>query len=251
MPTAGEALELAAAGWAVLPLKPAGKVPTTRHGLLEATTDREVIARWWRTGVSYNIGARVPAGLVVLDFDPQNGGSVHALELAAGIALPATLTVHSGRGTGGQHRYYQRPAGALSSRRLPAGVDLKTDRGYCVMPPSLHAATGLPYRWETREPSRLPAQVIALLQPPVPRTAPAPADAGALPLRAQRLARYVAHLPEGNRNAGLYWAACRAVEDQHPPATFDQLIEAATRNGLDEDEARRTVQSARRIEVTR
>lgn len=250
MPTLEDALALAAAGWHVLPLR--GKVPVTAHGVKDASADPGTVAGWWAGTARHNIGARVPAALLVLDFDPQNGGSVEALEAAAGVALPATLTVLSGRGTGGQHRYYLRPAGMLSASRIPAGIDVKTDRGYCVMPPSLHPATGKPYRWQARPPVQLPGVVVALLRVPPPRRPPErpAAGRGRLPSRALYLARYVEALPEGRRNAGLYWAACRAVEDGHPADTFDLLEAAATVAGLGEVEARRTIASARRARGT-
>lgn len=247
MPTLEDALNLARAGWAVLPLN--GKVPRTSHGVKDASADPEQVARWWRSG-SHNIGARVPGVLMVLDIDPQNGGSLEALEAAAGTLLPPTLTVHSGRGTGGQHRYYLHPGGPLSSTRLPEGIDVKTERGYCVMPPSLHPATGKPYHWERHRAAALPAEVVALLRPPAPRAHASPSSSDALPKRALYLARYVERLAEGQRNAGLFWAACRAVEDRHPRETFDLLEAAAMVAGLDQHEAARTIASARRQGVT-
>jgi hypothetical protein len=167
MPSLADALELAARGWAVIPLD--GKIPRTAHGVKDASTDPDQIRRWWGSR-DHNIGARVPASLMVLDVDPQNGGSFDALESAAGVALPPTLTVHSGRGTGGAHRYYLHPGGKLSSRRMTPGIDVKTDSGYCVVPPSLHPATGRPYRWELRDPVELPPAVVTLLRPLVAST---------------------------------------------------------------------------------
>ena len=245
MPTLDDAQKLAAAGWEILPLR--GKVPLTAHGVKDATRDPRRISEWWRGNARHNIGGRVPASLVVLDFDPQNGGSVAELESAAGCPLPPTLTVRSGRGTDSQHRYFLRPEGVLSSSRLPGGIDVKTDRGYCVMPPSLHPLTNRPYAWEHRGAVPLPAPVIALLRPsPPPRAQPSERGNGApLSARAVHLARYVETLAEGNRNAGLYWAACRAVEDGHGQETFDLLEGAALVAGLSEFEARRTIASAR------
>ncbi|MFT4029655.1 MAG: bifunctional DNA primase/polymerase [Protaetiibacter sp.] len=243
MPSRDDALELARKGWAVLPLR--GKVPVTVHGVKDASRDLAQVAAWWPSGASWNVGARVPSSLVVLDVDPQNGGSLIALEHTAGVRLPATLTVHSGRGTGGQHRYYMHPGGPVSSTRLPAGIDVKTDRGYCVMPPSVHPATGRPYRWEQREPVALPYEVVALLRPPTPAALPSRSGA-ALPERALHLAHYVEQLGEGNRNAGLFWAACRALEEGQGQGVLDLLEGAAIAAGLDEREAARTVASARR-----
>ncbi len=246
MPTRDDALRLAAAGWPVIPLR--GKIPVTAHGVKDATTDPEQVSRWWPGRANHNIGARVPRSLVVLDIDPQNGGSLDALAEAAGGDLPRTLTVHSGRGTGGRHLYFLRPEGPLSSTRLPAGIDVKTDRGYCVMPPSLHPDTRQPYRWERAAPAHLPVALIELMRPPSPRRVePRPRqEGGALATRAAYLARHVENATEGGRNARLFWAACQAIRDGHSDDTLDLLEGAGIVSGLSETEARRTVASARR-----
>ena len=58
------------------------------------------------------------------------------------------------------------------------------------------------------------------------------------------LARWVAGQAEGNRNAGLFWAANRAL-DADPAADLSPLAEAARQAGLDEPEITRTLDSAR------
>jgi hypothetical protein len=226
----GAALELAVNGWRVIPLD--GKHPCTAHAVLDATDDFAVIQKWWARWPVANIGAAVPLPLIVLDIDPRNGGDVAALG-----ELPPTLTVWSGREDGGRHLYFLRPAGALTSTRLPAGIDLKA-RGYCVMPPSIHPFTGLPYRWEERPPAALPAHVRELLRP-LPR-----------PPRATRgngngLTTFVARQEPGNRNEALFWAACRAAEDGVLDALAEKLVAAAVETGLDEATAERTIESAR------
>ena len=97
------ALELVDAGWAVLPLN--GKQPVTAHGHLDATTDPKQVKKWWGEG-DWNIGSPVPENLLVLDIDPRNGGSLEELERRAGVTLPPTLEVISGRRDGGRHLYY-------------------------------------------------------------------------------------------------------------------------------------------------
>lgn len=243
MPTLDDALALARSGWEVLPLR--GKLPASPHGVLDATANEEQIARWWYPGRNWNVGARVPEHLIVLDVDPQNGGDFLELEHAAGTSLPTTLTVVSGRGTGGEHRYFQRPPGDLSSTRLPAGIDLKTHRGYCVMPPSLHPSTGRPYTWLVNPLSALPEPISALLRVRQHREHQRPDRAPNEP-RARALARFVETRTEGQRNAGLFWAACRAAEDHLPESAYDLLRAAAAACGLDPREAERTIASARR-----
>jgi hypothetical protein len=59
------------------------------------------------------------------------------------------------------------------------------------------------------------------------------------------LARWLARQPEGNRNAGLYWAANRALEID-PAADLSPLADAARQVGLGDQEITRTLDSARR-----
>jgi Amidohydrolase len=59
------------------------------------------------------------------------------------------------------------------------------------------------------------------------------------------LARWVASQQHGNRNAGLFWAANRALETD-PAADLSPLAAAARQAGLDDQEITRTLDSARR-----
>ncbi len=59
------------------------------------------------------------------------------------------------------------------------------------------------------------------------------------------LAGWVAAQHEGNRNAGLFWAACRAVEAGDSTA-LDAMARAAAAAGLTEQEITRTIRSAQR-----
>lgn len=84
-----------------------------------------------------------------------------------------------------------------------------------------------------------------LLEPPGPAGKPRGRDSGDL----GKLAAWVAAQKEGNRNDGLFWAACRAAETGH--GDLDDLVAAAVTAGLGEAEARRTVISATRKVATR
>jgi hypothetical protein len=80
------------------------------------------------------------------------------------------------------------------------------------------------------------------LEPPLqtPRVAArSDTDGGSL----DRLACWVAGQPEGNRNDGFFWAACRAVQAGHTECDLDALVTAAIVAGLPEREARRTIRS--------
>lgn len=160
------AVELAASGWQVFPLR--GKVPAIRggRGLLDATSDREQIVAWWSGAYrGANIGLRVPPGLAVVDIDPYHGGDATLTNLVEKYGpLPATMMVYSGRGDGGRHYYYRRPLAPLSVKGLP-GIDVKTNSGYVVAPPSRHPETGQPYRWDGAEPVQMPRWLQHVLSP--------------------------------------------------------------------------------------
>jgi hypothetical protein len=199
MTEVGEAaLAYAAAGYTVFPLRgkqPLGNCPACEprsprywphqvnecrhelcHGLYAATCDLGRVGRWWARWPQANIGARVPASLLVIDVDPRHGGLGRLAELEREHGpLPPTRVSTSGRGDGGHHLWFLHPGGRLSAARLGAGVDLKTHAGYVLLPPSRHPATGQPYRWAepTLEPAALPAAWRQLLSPPAPPTAPA------------------------------------------------------------------------------
>jgi hypothetical protein len=237
------ALELAAAGWEVSPCwwaLPRAKSPITKHGHLEATTDPDQIKAWWGRWPTAMIGVRVPDSCIVLDVDPRNGGDLAELETLTG-PLPFTLTVWSGRNDGGRHLYFRRPPGPLTSTKLPTGIDLKAN-GYCIAPPSIHPATGEPYRWE-HHPVATPPRGLRELVRPTPKPATVYRGSGG---NGDALLRTVAAAMEGNRNNVLYWAACRAVEDGLIDQIEDELVAAAMSAGENETKARRTVASARR-----
>jgi hypothetical protein len=190
------ALAYAAAGYQVFPLRgklPHGNCPACEprspryqphtagecghklcHGLYAATSDPTRVERWWARWPAANIGARVPASLLVLDIDPRHGGHQRLAQLEREYGpLPPTRISISGRGDGGHHRWFLHPGGQLWAGRLGGGVDLKTHAGYVVLPPSRHPDTGQPYTWAepTLEPTTLPAgwrQLLAPAPQPVP-----------------------------------------------------------------------------------
>jgi hypothetical protein len=170
--------EYAKNNWAVFPLR--GKIPAIPkrlggRGILDATTDTAQITTWWVRYRGANIGVRVPVNVFVIDVDPRAGGlkSLAALEAKHG-RLPETLTTISGRGDGGHHLFYRRPAGTLSAARLGDGIDLKTHAGYVVGAPSIHPDTGKPYTRIDHPVAAPPAWLIKLLLPEPPKTVTRP-----------------------------------------------------------------------------
>lgn len=191
--------------------------------------------------------AIVPNDIIILDLDPRNGGSLEALEAITG-PLPDTLTSWSGRGDGGRHLWFKKPAREISSRQVPKGVDLRSGgKHYVIIPPALHNETGHPYTWnDVPRVAELPAQAVEALAPPkpsVPLPAPVVEHSGNL----NGLVRSVAEAVEGERNHKLYWASCRAFDHGNDDIVQD-LFDAALSVGLTESEASATIDSARRTD---
>ena len=246
------ALGYAEQGWAVLPLD--GKCPRTAHGHHDASTDPRQVSRWWQHWPGANVGVVVPDGLVILDVDPRNGGDLDALG-----DLPPTRTCLSGRGDGGRHLYFLRPEGVLTRTRLPVGIDVKKG-GYVVVPPSVHPATGEPYRWVDPEHPIAPlpdhlrdlptAPDLALRRPQgYERGSGGVSTAGTMQAALVGLVQVVLDAEPGNRNSALHWAACRLTEHARggrigESAARVLMLRAGEWAGLDADEARMTVASA-------
>jgi hypothetical protein len=142
------ALSYAGKGIRVFPC--CGKVPLLPgHGYLDATTDVDVIERWWNEHANANIGI-VPgsAGLLVIDIDVKGEidghDSLDILEAEHG-ALAETRTALTP--SGGLHFYYRVPKGeTFGNRRVgEGGIDIRSSRGYAVAPPSI--INGKSYRW--------------------------------------------------------------------------------------------------------
>jgi hypothetical protein len=160
----------------------------------------------------------------------------------AGLLTGAQVLVRTR--SGGLHAHYA-GTGQPSGRLVRHFLDLKAAGGYVVAPPSFVDAddTGPAGVYELLD-HRGAAAVLdwqavrRLLDPP--SAAPALPPWGTFGTGA--LVAYVAGLTEGNRNNGLFWAACRMAEAGNA-ADLDQLVAASS---LPEAEARRTVASAAR-----
>lgn len=250
------ARELARLGVPVFSCAPGGKRPIPRRGFHEASVDAEQVEAWWRQRPTANLAipTGVASGVVVVDVDVHgvNGYAAFGRAARAGL-LPEPFAVVS-TPTGGRHLYF--PAHAEREQRSwqvgRAGIDFRGDGGYIIVPPSQRAVGSrrMLYRVETvaSDPAvPLAAQRLRDFLDPRAMYVPAPVPLGGWPLDVARLASQVARRPEGERNLGLFKAACRMAEHGHPPGeALDALGPAAGQAGLGEREITRTVGSAYR-----
>jgi Bifunctional DNA primase/polymerase, N-terminal len=245
-PRLRQALAYAARGWPVFPCHVGQKTPATAHGYRDATTDPEQITAWYSRTPLWNVAIATGApGPDVLDVDEHgpagNGYAAFAKLSRAGLLDGAAVYVRTP--SGGLHAYFRGSVqrnGHLAAHHL----DFRSCGGYVLAPPSL--VDGKQYQLiRTVEADGVLdwAEVTALLEPrrQISRPQPRPAPGRDL----SHLARWVASQAEGNRNAGLFWAANRALEAD-PAADLSPLAAAARQAGLDDKEITRTLDSARR-----
>jgi hypothetical protein len=68
------------------------KHPLVRHGVKQATTDPEVLGRWWHRWPQANVGLATGIIFDVLDIDgPAGLAALRRLQEAAGLRLPGSL----------------------------------------------------------------------------------------------------------------------------------------------------------------
>jgi hypothetical protein len=100
--------------------------------------------RWPRSNVAIVTGTI--SDVVVLDVDPRHGGEASLERLEAELG-PLPETVQSATGGGGRHIWFSLGGGAAPpSSVLAPGLDLKSEGGLVIAPPSLHAS-GTRYAW--------------------------------------------------------------------------------------------------------
>lgn len=247
-------------GWKVLPCIPTGnknKAPLLTHGFKDASSNPAVITSWWGSFPDALIGLAVPVGLVVLDIDPRDGGSLGELEELAGGSLPDTLVAESGRGDGGRHYWFSTQERNLKHSSLPQGIDLREGgKSYVIAPPSLHPSTGRPYRWVSEHDiCALPALIerklirraLSYRARMAPRTAvPGLGRRGSVSV--PRILNRLGQAGEGSRNNVLFEQACRMVdrENRGLPADWVSLASVARAIGLDDAEIETAFESARK-----
>lgn len=263
-------------GWPVLPLHTPtaggcscrqvdcaspGKHPRTRRGLHAAATDPARIRTWWQRWPDANIGVATGAasGLLVVDVDLPDGPAALARLQAQHGALPPTCQQTTG--SGGRQLLFAHPGGSVPNRaRLVAGIDVRGDGGYIVVPPSRHA-TGRRYRWAARRPPAAPpGWLLGLLERTRTPDLPVPVEVAAPPPAGSRVRRYataaleaelarLASAAKGARNDTLNRAAFSlgqlvAGGLLDPAEVSDHLTRVATAIGLGPSEIRRTIASA-------
>jgi Bifunctional DNA primase/polymerase, N-terminal/Primase C terminal 1 (PriCT-1) len=131
----------------VFPCRVKDKRPATANGVKDATTDLEVIERWWRQEPEFNIAIATGAvsRIFVIDIDGLDAeAELTKLEAQYG-PLPPTVESITARG---RHLFFQSSEHQVrnSAGKLAPAIDVRGDGGYVLVPPSKHPS-GRDYCW--------------------------------------------------------------------------------------------------------
>ena len=219
------ALAYARAGLPIFPCHPQDKTPLTRFGFKDATTEPRQLSRWWEKWPNAMIGLRTgpESGVFVLDVDvdpEQNIDGFIALAVLEQQHASLSETLRSVTPRGGSHYFFRWRHGIKNSAsKLGAGLDIRGDGGYCILPPS-RRSDGRAYELaelSATQPCEPPEWLVNLLILPKEKPAPSP---------------QANHQIDGNGNADAYALAalereCAAVAVARPGTRNEMLNRAA------------------------
>jgi hypothetical protein len=252
MDTLSAALEVAAGGFPVFPVKLCPdaclrcsicKAPATPHGFHDASSDPDQIRQLWSQHPGALIG--MPTGEVsdvdVLDLDCAKEPAAVVWWMSHRNRIPLTRTHQSGNG--GLHLLFRHHGlSRTGNGRVGPGVDVKANGGYIVWWPAYGRKLVLDVPI-----SEWPDWLIDHQQPKIYAM---PSLRAKTPQGLEGVANFVASRPEGERNCSTFWGFCRAYE-----AVLDGVISeseavstltgAALRSGLPENEIRAIARSAK------
>jgi hypothetical protein len=259
------ALDYARRGFSVIPLQAREKRPRIKWEAYQTRpAAADEIRGWWQRWPDANVGIVTGAvsGLVVLDVDGEEGRQ--SLTTLPEFDRSPSPVVTTGKGS----QIYFRHIGEQVrnfARKLP-GLDLRGDGGYVVAPPSIHP-NGRTYAFFPgfeldKALSEPPPSLLQLIRGPREQTSAQVLDFSQAPAQrptAAPLTRYVTEAvdrevgrvtaaDDGTRNDTLNKAAFSLGQlvgaGQVSRGEVERrLFQAATRAGLAEMEARRTIES--------
>jgi hypothetical protein len=159
------ALAFRAKGYNVVPQAAVDKKhPAVKWKVLQdRLADQAELEGWkhlFENGVGFITGAI--SGVIVIESDGPEGEAVLAEFEREHGPLPDTLTIRSGSGRG-LHRHFRHPGFTVKTVANPSiKLDVKGDKGYCVLPPSLHKSGGRYEVVNDAEPAPLPDGLIEM-----------------------------------------------------------------------------------------
>jgi hypothetical protein len=231
------------AGCAVFPCR-ADKSPACPHGFRNASRDPAAILRLWHRwpGELIGVATGTISQLWVVDIDVKHPEGCDWWRTNHHRLLPTrTYATRSG----GIHLHYRDGHGiGCTTGRICKGVDTRGDGGYAIY----WFAAGFVCH-DQSPPAPWPVWLRGALTMPsrsvVPASQRGPAVQGNAAVTG--IVRRITEAREGERNALLFWAACRLAQRGISQREVEALLlPIAISIGLSDPEARRTIASAQR-----
>lgn len=137
--TLDAALGYAKRRWATFPCRPKLKVPATKNGFEDASSDPAVIEKLFAGKDGYNLAVATgkTSGFWALDLDPGHDDDTEFVKLLRDNGgLPATFRQSTPRG--GQHYFFRCNGEEIKNRTKIGGeaVDVRGEGGYILISPS-------------------------------------------------------------------------------------------------------------------
>jgi hypothetical protein len=247
------AITLGRQGYACFPCR-FDKKPACPNGFYDASPDEVDLKKLWArySGPLVGVATGAASQISVLDLDAKHQAARDWWAANQTRLLPTRM--HRTR-SGGVHLIYGHCEGLKCSiSRICKGVDVRADGGYAIWWP----AAGFPVLSDT--PCTPWPDFLEYLAQPAPEPPPPPTTRtySALPSpssvegRIIGLLNFVNDAPIGERNARLYWGACkirdmvsiREVDDITGNNAFEALRQIGVQIGLPNWEVIRTIKSA-------
>lgn len=174
-----------AAGYELFPLARGRKIPRDKGWRVKSYANGD-LKQWLANGG--NLGVRLRDTDLVLDIDPRNyrlgDNPLARLSSAVGVDLSNAPTVVTGRGDGGRHLYFRKPANLRIVGKLDAypGIDFRSVGALVVAPGSIHPDTGKVYTVDDAtspaiaDVAHAPAALLDMLTRPEPDISIVPTD---------------------------------------------------------------------------
>ena len=226
-----------------------GKHPRTNNGFKDATTDAEIIKKWWTAWPDANIG--IPTGQRTGWYitDQDSPEAEERIRNLVGNSCDLGTVPRSRTGRGSQLLFtFDENLGSRTD--ILPNLDFRGDGGYIVAPPSLHKS-GKNYTWEiepTKLLQRLPNVLVGLIRGNQQYSEKNGKD---------RFDTVTAMngVPEGQRDETLFKLACKFRHENLSREFAEELILIAAQNCkppfLDQDALKKVAHVYARYEAGR
>jgi len=228
------ALKYEALGLSVVPLVRGHKFPPKGVTWKDRQTKRatpDEIRQWWEDHRDADVGMITgrASGIDSIDLDGPYAENI--LEAHAGVELPESIGYTTGNGRQVLFRYH---GGGLKTKARYVsdengnGVDLKTDGGLTVLPPSIHKS-GRQYTWDKIDPTEMGLDDLEDFPPDLLRcllTKCSDSGNGAPPRDRVDAEKWLKEgIPDGRKHHDLFRYACQKISQG---VAYDEVLVLTT-----------------------